>query len=334
MTFEQNVDLQPLTTFHTRGAVARRFYRICSEQDAIDFAEHVAPNAQDVFVLGGGSNILVTRPIEVVAHVEIYGRQIVEETQATVTVRIGAGENWHSCVTWAVAHGWAGIEALALIPGTAGAAPIQNIGAYGQQLSDVCQWVEGVDLSSGKPRRFSAVECHFGYRDSIFKGELAGKFLVTAVGIRLAKQESAAIVYPELAQSLAGVVKPTIEDVFVHVVQLRKRKLPPPELGSAGSFFKNPIVPFDVASMLSSQYPTMPQYPSNGAVKLSAGWLIEQCGYKGVRRGDVGVYDRHALVLVNWGSAQGDEVVRLASEIKDAVRTRFGIELEEEVIIV
>ncbi len=259
---------------------------------------------------------------------------MVEEGANIVTVRLGAGERWHECVEWAVSEGWAGIEALALIPGTVGAAPIQNIGAYGQQLSDVCLWVEGIEIPSGQLRTLTADECRFGYRDSIFKHDLAGTFIITAVTIRLEKRREAAVAYPELARALDGVATPTISDVFECVVRLRQRKLPPPEVGSAGSFFKNPIVPLPVAASLAERYPTMPQFPFNGAVKLSAGWLIEQCGFKGVRRGDVGVYDRHALVLVNWGAAQGTEVVRLAAEIKDAVRARFGIELEEEVIIV
>ncbi|KXB98138.1 MAG: hypothetical protein AA908_01675 [Chlorobi bacterium NICIL-2] len=334
MRFQQNVDLGPLTTFRTRGAVARRFYWIESERDAREFATAVVPSASDWLLLGGGSNVLPTRTIEVAACMQLAGRRVVEEGPDLVTVRLGAGERWHGCVEWAVSQGWAGIEALALIPGTVGAAPIQNIGAYGQQLSDVCQWVEGIELPSGQLRTLTADECHFGYRDSIFKHELAGRFIITAVAIRLVKRREATVAYPELAHALDGNARPTISDVFECVVRLRQRKLPPPEVGSAGSFFKNPVVPVQVAASLAERYPTMPQFPFNGAIKLSAGWLIEQCGFKGVRRGDVGVYDRHALVLVNWGAAQGTDVVRLAAEIKDAVRARFGIELEEEVIIV
>ncbi|GIV52132.1 MAG: UDP-N-acetylenolpyruvoylglucosamine reductase [Candidatus Kapaibacterium sp.] len=334
MRFQQNVDLGPLTTFRTRGAVAQQFYWIESERDAREFATAVVPSASDWLLLGGGSNVLPTRTIEVAACMQLPGRRVVEEGPDAVTVRLGAGERWHACVQWAVSQGWAGIEAMALIPGTVGAAPIQNIGAYGQQLSDVCQWVEGIEIPSGELRTLPADECRFGYRDSIFKHELASTFIITAVAIRLVKRQEATVAYPELARALDGIARPTISDVFECVVRLRQRKLPPPDVGSAGSFFKNPIVPVQVAASLAERYPSMPQFPFNGAIKLSAGWLIEQCGFKGVRRGDVGVYDRHALVLVNWGAAQGTDVVRLAAEIKDAVRARFGIELEEEVIIV
>lgn len=334
MRFQQNVELGPLTTFRTRGAVARRFYWLESERDAQGFATTIAPSARQWLLLGGGSNVLPTRPLDVGACIQLSGRTVVEEGPDVVTLRLGAGEQWHGCVEWAVSQGWAGIEALALIPGTVGAAPIQNIGAYGQQLSDVCQWVEGIEIPSGQLRRLTADACCFGYRDSIFKHDLVGKFIITAVGIGLVKRQQATVAYPELARALDGIAVPTIRDVFECVVRLRRRKLPPPEVGSAGSFFKNPIVPMQVASSLAERFPTMPQYPSNGAVKLSAGWLIEYCGFKGIRRGDVGVYDRHALVLVNWGAAQGTEVLRLATEIKEAVREKFGIELEEEVIIV
>ncbi|MCX7930523.1 MAG: UDP-N-acetylmuramate dehydrogenase [Chlorobi bacterium] len=334
MTIEHNVDSSQLTTFRTRGAVAEQLYHLETVDDVVEFARYVAPQRRQWLVLGGGSNMLLVHSVECAARVEITDRRIIEETASRVILRLGAGLHWHSCVEWAVANGWAGIEAMALIPGTVGAAPIQNIGAYGQQLSDVCRWVEGVDVYSGRTVTLAAQDCHFGYRDSVFKRERKGNFIITAIGVELEKRTDARVAYDELARRLTTRDTVTISDIFETVVTLRRGKLPPDDIGSAGSFFKNPVVELHRAAQLAERYPDMPRYQQNGAVKLSAGWLIEQCGYKGIRRGDAGVYDRHALVLVNYGTARGEDILRLAAEIKAAVHERFGVELEEEVIIV
>jgi UDP-N-acetylmuramate dehydrogenase len=334
MVIERDIESHQLTTFRTRGAVVRELYRLGSLDDAIAFASEIAPKTSHWLVLGGGSNVLLVRSIPCAARMEIADRSIVEESSTHVVLRLGGGLSWHSCVEWAVSNGWAGIEAMALIPGTVGAAPIQNIGAYGQQLSDVCRWVEGVEVPSGRAVTLSAAECRFGYRDSVFKRQRKGAFIVTAIGIELEKRTEAHVAYDELARRLSDRRSVTIGDVFEAVVAVRRSKLPPDELGSAGSFFKNPVVEPDVAAALLERFPTMPHYQQNGAMKLSAGWLIEQCGFKGVRRGDAGVYERHALVLVNHGAARGAEILALADEIKSAVRERFGVELEEEVNII
>ncbi len=334
MIVQTNVDLQPLTTFRTRGAVALNFYQANSLDDMLQLASSVILPASDWLILGGGSNLLLTRSIDHVVQLTINHRRVLDESDQDVVVELGAGNNWHDCVEWAVANGWAGIEAMALIPGTVGAAPIQNIGAYGQQFSDVCLWVEGVEIPGGVFRRLERDECRFGYRDSIFKRQLRGRFMVTSVGLRLEKRRHTTVAYAELARAMEHIAHPTIEDVFSHVMALRRSKLPPEDLGSAGSFFKNPVVSYQTAAALLERFPSMPQYPANGAIKLSAGWLIEHCGFKGVRRGDEGVYDRHALVLVNYGNAHAADILHLAGEIKDAVGDRFGVELEEEVVIV
>ncbi len=334
MIVQTNVDLQPLTTLRTRGAVAHNFYRANSLDEMLQLASSVMLPTSDWLILGGGSNLLVTRAVDHVVQLNINHRRIIEESDRDVVIELGAGNSWHDCVEWAVANGWAGIEAMALIPGTVGAAPIQNIGAYGQQFSDVCLWVEGIEVPAGVLRRLERDECQFGYRDSIFKHQLRNRFLVTSVGLRLEKRRHTTVAYAELARAMEHVATPTIEDVFSHVIALRRSKLPPDDVGSAGSFFKNPVVPSQIATALLEKFPSMPHYPANGATKLSAGWLIEHCGFKGVRRGDAGVYDRHALVLVNYGNAHAADILRLAGEIKDAVRDRFGVELEEEVVIV
>lgn len=334
MTIAYDIDLRPFTTFRTHEAFARQFYVLTREEDAIEFAMTYASRLSDILILGGGSNMLITRPVEAVVQVQINHRSIVDETSSHVVIRLGAGEMWHDCVAWAVSQGWAGIEAMALIPGTVGAAPIQNIGAYGQQFSDTCQWIEAVHLPSGRKMTFRAEECRFGYRDSRFKSEWKGSFIITAVGLKLEKRPTTTVHYQELRQALGERPEVTIQEVFECVINLRRSKLPPPTLGNAGSFFKNPIVPGEVALALAARYPSMPMHAYNGSVKLSAGWLIEQCGYKGIRRGDAGVYDRHALVLVNYGNARGKDILSLAREIKHAVQAQFGVELEEEVIIV
>lgn len=334
MIVEHDVELGAITTFRTTGARASNFYRLLSLDDVMYFASEIARSGNEWLVLGGGSNVLLTRSLDHVARVELDRQEIVEENKDNIIVRLEAGVSWHSCVEWAVNNGWSGIEAMALIPGSVGAAPIQNIGAYGQQLSDSCLWVEGVTVPEGNLQVLSAEHCRFGYRDSVFKHLLRNKFIITAVALSLQKSSHAEVHYAELQRALAPLAFPTIRDVFECVIRLRTKKLPPPELGNAGSFFKNPIISHQDAQRLLEQYPTMPYYPSNGAIKLSAGWLIEQCGYKGKRYGSVGVYEHHALVLVNFGDASGNQVVELAEQIKRDVRSRFGLELEEEVLIV
>lgn len=294
-------------------------------------------------MLGGGSNMLFTRDVEVAAKVAIAGRQIVHEDDRHVVVEFGAGEVWHECVAWAVQQGWGGIENLALIPGNIGAAPIQNIGAYGVELTSVFEQLRGVDVHSSELRTIAHAECRFGYRDSIFKQELKNSFVITAVQLRLNKQPQVNADYKDVRQELEAlkINTPSISDIFNAVIAIRRRKLPDPQhIGNAGSFFKNPVVSkqaFEhVVGVLASELNvSVPHYVvSETEVKIPAAWLIEQCGFKGIRRGAVGVHAHQALVVVHYGGGKGSDAYALACDIRNAVEERFAIRLEMEVNII
>ncbi|MFM8178694.1 MAG: UDP-N-acetylmuramate dehydrogenase, partial [Candidatus Kapaibacterium sp.] len=251
--------------------------------------------------------------------------------------RFASGEIWHDCVTWAVDRSFAGMENLALIPGTMGAAPIQNIGAYGVEVESVIEAVHAVRLDTGELLHVSRKECAFGYRDSVFKNGLRNACFITAVDCRLMKRAPIDVSYAELSREIAdnGIANPGIRDVFDAVVAIRTRKLPDVRvLGNAGSFFKNPVVSPAAAHTLADAYPDMPMFATDNGMKLSAAWLIDRCGCKGLRRGDAAVYEGHALVLVNHGRASGRELLDLAGEVGATVRERFGVELEIEVRII
>ena len=290
------------------------------------------------FVLGGGSNLILTGDFDgLVLHVRIPGRERIAEDADAWIVRAGAGENWHDFVRWTLGRGWPGLENLSLIPGTVGAAPIQNIGAYGLEMAERFQQLEAVDLETGETVGFDRAACRFGYRDSVFKREAAGRYLITAVTFRLPKRWQPVTRYADLARELEarGIANPTARDVSDAVVAIRSRKLPDPaHIGNAGSFFKNPVVDAATFARLVARHPDLPHYPqADGAVKLAAGWLIERCGWKGRTLGSAGVYERQALVLVNRGGARGADVLRLARAIQASVRATFGVELEPEPVI-
>ena len=290
------------------------------------------------FILGGGSNLVLTGDFAgLILQVRIAGRQPVAEEAEAWLVQAGAGENWHDFVNWTLASGWPGLENLALIPGTVGAAPIQNIGAYGLEMAERFHELAAVDLETGEPVTFDRAACQFGYRDSVFKREAAGRYLVTSVTFRLPKRWQPITRYGELAQELAArrLSQPTARQVAEAVMAIRVRKLPDPaRIGNVGSFFKNPVVNAATFTRLAKRYPEVPRYPqSDGTVKLAAGWLIEQCGWKGRSLGAVGVYEQQALVLVNHGGARGADVLRLAQAIQDSVRAEFGVELEPEPVL-
>ena len=290
------------------------------------------------FVLGGGSNLILTGDFDgLVLHARIAGRALVAEDDDARIVRAGAGENWHDFVRWTLERGWPGLENLALIPGTVGAAPIQNIGAYGLEMAERFERLEAVDLATGETVAFDRAACRFGYRDSAFKREAAGRYLIVAVTFRLPKRWRPAIGYAELARELEAreIAAPTARDIAEAVIAVRSRKLPDPaRLGNAGSFFKNPVVDAATFAALAARYPDMPRYPQpDGAVKLAAGWLVERCGWKGKNLGPVGVYEKQALVLVNRGGARGEDVLRLARAIRASVRGMFGVELELEPVV-
>ncbi len=334
---QEYVSLKPYNTFGVESA-ARWFARVHDEESVRSLACSSLLRENPHLILGGGSNVLFVGNVNaVVIHNECKGIDIIEEDDETILVRFAAGEVWHECVAWAMERSLGGMENLALIPGTMGAAPIQNIGAYGAEVESVIETVHAVHLGSGERLTLSREDCAFGYRDSIFKNDLKGACFITAVECRLRKRSPVNLSYGELARELEknGTSDPDVKDVFHAVVAIRTRKLPDVRvLGNAGSFFKNPVVSANVAEALKSSHPEAPAFTAEDGVKLSAAWLIDTCGCKGLRRGDAAVYDRHALVLVNHGSATGREILDLAWEVRDRVGDRFGVELEIEVRVI
>lgn len=336
MTIAENVSLRPFNTFGI-DAHARRFAEVtrADELPALRKA-----GLRPALVLGGGSNILLTRDVDgLVLKNSIHGIQVLREFENKVWVKAGGGENWHSFVQWAVAQGFGGVENLSLIPGTVGAAPIQNIGAYGVELKDVFVRLEAFDWESGRFVQFSKPACRFGYRDSVFKHEGKGRYLITAVVFSLQKkQHRLNTSYGDIQKTLAAmqVNQPDIATVSEAVIRIRSSKLPDPaQIGNCGSFFKNPETERGVLERIRATHPHVVAYDlPDGRVKIPAGWLIEQCGWKGKRVGNTGCYEKQALVLVNYGGATGAEVKQLAADIIASVRHTFGISLEPEVNMV
>lgn len=289
-----------------------------------------------VVPLGEGSNVVLLPKIDaLVLQVQLTGRELLQRDDEQVLLRVGAGENWHALVAWTLAAGYCGLENLALIPGTVGAAPVQNIGAYGLELGPFVAAVHALRCADASPLRLSQADCRFGYRDSVFRQALRDKVVITHVDLRLPLQATAEFSYPGLREALAqrGVAgSPTPQAVFEAVVALRRAKLPDPaQEPNVGSFFKNPILPLAQAEALRRDHPELPLYPAGPAQsKLAAAWLIERAGWKGVRRGAVGVHPGHALVLVNYGADSGSEVLDLAAEIQASVQAQFGVLLELE----
>ena len=333
--FQPDVSLLPYNTF---GLPARAawFAEVQSEEAFVQALHH---NREPVFILGGGSNILFTRDWPgVVIHNNIRGISIVRTFRNRVWVRVGAGENWHGFVRWAVEQGYGGVENLSLIPGSAGAAPVQNIGAYGVELKDVFVGLHAIELASGRARYFNRAAGRFGYRDSFFKQEGKSRYCITSITLSLTThQHRLNTSYGDIQKNLAsnGVLHPTPADISAAVIQIRSSKLPDPAvLGNCGSFFKNPETERSVYERIRQTHPGAPCYDlPGGQVKIPAGWLIEQCGWKGKRVGNTGCYEKQALVLVNYGGATGAEVKSLAFAIIDSVEKTFGIRLEPEVNI-
>lgn len=288
----------------------------------------------DVVALGQGSNVVLAGDLEaLVLRLQTRGMEILEDRGDTVLLRVAAGEDWHGLVQWTLQHGFHGLENLALIPGTAGAAPIQNIGAYGVELESFVERVHALEISSGDSLSLDAAECRFSYRDSIFKGELRDRTLITAIELRLPRQSAVNISYPALEDYFRDRDGRDVTpgDVFAAVVDIRSAKLPDPAtFPNAGSFFKNPVVTPERARELASAFPGMPQFPQGDGVKLPAAWLIEHCGWKGYRDQGIGVHPQHALVLVNYGGDSGEQLLALADRIAASVRDSFVIELEIE----
>jgi len=357
MLVEKNASLQPYNTF---GIVARAetLVRVRSVEDLKAFRADPVRGQAPVFVLGGGSNVVLTGDVStVVLKMEIRGRRLVQETPGAWIVEVGAGEPWHDTVAWTLAQGWPGLENLALIPGTVGAAPVQNIGAYGVELQDRFDSLDALDLATGQTFTLDAAQCAFGYRDSVFKhapstaGQpgslprgmgLAGRAVITQVRFRLPKPWKPELGYLELERRAAelGGAQPTAQQIFDWVCEIRRAKLPDPAvLGNAGSFFKNPTVTPEQCQDIIARDPKIVHYPMpDGSIKLAAGWLIDACGWKGKTVGKAGVYEKQALVLVNRGHGQdsvtGGEVMTLAKAIQTSVYERFGIRLEPEPVVI
>lgn len=338
ITIEKN---KPLASYTTLGiaAAAEYFAVVRSKADVIEAIGWAKANQRPIFVLGGGSNLLVAKKVRgLMLKNEIRGRQIVQENKGTVVIEARSGENWSKFVDYTVSKGWYGLENLSLVYGTVGAAPIQNIGAYGAELKDCFSALVAIDLKTGRERRFSAAECRFGYRDSVFKGRLKGRYFIFSVSFILKKKASLRLDYGSIREVLAaqGITKPTLRQVAETVKSIRRHKLPDPATQpNAGSFFKNIEVSAVRYRRLQSQYPGMPGWPAgDGRVKIPSAWLIEASGFKGKRFGPVGMHDRQALVMVNHDGATPAQALGLSRRIKIAVRKRFGLDLQEEINII
>ena len=339
MQILQDISLQPYNTFGIE-AKARYWVAVTSVTQLQELLR--LPDYFDVpkLILGGGSNVLFTQDFEGLAiKMDIQGVTVVEEDEEHVWVQAGAGVNWHALVMYSIEQGYGGLENMSLIPGTVGAAPMQNIGAYGVEMKDVFVSLEAVSIASGDLRTFSHADCQFGYRNSVFKQQYKGQYIITAVTLRLDKQPTVNTSYGAIEETLAQLLsdrphdKPSIREVSQAVINIRRSKLPDPtQIGNAGSFFKNPVISRKHFNDLQTRYENIPGYPvSDQEVKVPAGWLIEQCGWKGKRLGAIGVHDKQALVLVNYGGGKGKDIKELAYQIQESVKQKFNIAIEPEV---
>ena len=346
MIVEPNVSLAAHNSFGI-VAKARALVRVRSEDDVRMVLADPELRDQPKFVLGGGSNIVITGDVKpLVLKVEVAGKRVVSEGPKATIIEAGAGENWHDFVTWTLEQGFPGMENLALIPGTVGGTPVQNVGAYGVELQDRFESLDAIDLQTGKLFTLHAAQCAFRYRDSIFKHHaskdndlgLAGRALILRVRFLLPKPWKPVIGYVDLQRKVheTGIANPDARQIYDWVCAIRATKLPDPRvIGNAGSFFKNPTVTPDQCQDIIAREPNIVHYPMpDGSVKLAAGWLIDACGWKGKSVGNAGVYEKQALVLVNRGGATGGEVVTLARAIQTSVYERFGIRLEPEPVVV
>lgn len=329
----------PLKDLNTFGVAANaRYYAAFDSIASLNDILSKYPG-QPLLILGGGSNVLLTKDFDgLVLKNDIRGIRKVSEDAEFVYIKAGAGENWHQFVLYTIEHGWGGLENLSLIPGCVGASPMQNIGAYGVEIKDVFEQLTAFHLNERSNYTFRAQACEFGYRESVFKRKYKGQFVIANVTFKLRKQPVLNTSYGAIAAELKarGIEHPTIRDVSDVVISIRQSKLPDPkETGNAGSFFKNPSITIPQFDELKKKYPDMVAYLNpDGTMKLAAGWLIEQAGWKGYRQGDAGVHARQALVLVNHGQATGAEIVALSEQIIASVKEKFGVELEREVNIV
>lgn len=335
----ENLSLKPYNTFGI-DVDAEYFSSFSNVDDLRELLSYIEKNKiGQSLVLGGGSNILLLKDYPgIVLKNELKGIEVINEDEEHLYIKAGAGENWHQFVMHCVRHDYAGVENLSLIPGNVGASPMQNIGAYGVEIKDVFYQLEAMHIEEKEIHTFKLEDCHFGYRESVFKNKAKGQYVITSVTYRLNKVPQYNTSYGAIKQELEkmGVTLPTIQSISQAVINIRSSKLPNPfEIGNAGSFFKNPQVPVDDYNRLKDTYPSIVGFPVNeSTTKVAAGWLIEQCGWKGYRKGDAGCYPQQALVLVNYGKATGRDIFELSEEIIESVKTKFGVELEREVNLV
>lgn len=337
MNIRENISLKPYNTFGIEVG-ARFFAEVSSADDVREVCAERSFQNISKLILGGGSNILFTKDFEgVVIKNNFRGIEVVSENDDNIFLKAGAGENWHGFVMHCINNNYAGIENLSLIPGNVGAGPMQNIGAYGVELKDVFYELEALEIASGELTKFSAADCNFGYRESVFKNIHRDKFIITAVTLKLSKIPVFNTSYGAIEQELEkiGVQELSIAAISKAVCNIRSSKLPDPkEIGNAGSFFKNPVISKEFYEQIKAEFPAVVSYPFGSDMKLAAGWLIEQCGWKGFRQGDFGVHKNQALVLVNYGRANGTEIFKLSEEVINSVQKKFGVLLEREVNIV
>jgi UDP-N-acetylmuramate dehydrogenase len=335
MNFQSNFQLKEYNTFGI-SATAKEFVAVSNPTELAT----VLKSNQNIFVLGGGSNMLLTQNIDkLVVHINLKGIEVTKEDENNVWVKAQAGENWHEFVLYCIEHNYGGIENLSLIPGNVGTTPIQNIGAYGVEIKDTFDNCTAMEIASQELKSFDKTSCNFGYRESIFKNELKNQYIITDVTFKLTKKNhnintSYGAIDVELAKN--NISNPTLKQVSDAVIAIRQSKLPnPKELGNSGSFFKNPIITKTDYEKIKLHYPEIPHYVvSETEVKVPAGWLIEQAGFKGKRFGDAGIHKNQALVLVNYGNATGQEILAVAKDIQNTILEKYSIQIEAEVNVI
>jgi len=335
MNIQNDHSLENLNTFGVK-AHAKYFAEINCTEDLIDILKSKKFAQEQSLILGGGSNLLFTSDFDgLILKVQVKGIHVVKEDDDYFWVKAGGGVVWQELVESCIKANFGGIENLSLIPGTVGAAPIQNIGAYGVEIKDYCEAVEAIDLENGEKRYFSNHECHFGYRDSIFKNELRDRYLITNVLFRLLKRPILNIDYGQVRSTLedTGKTEFTIRDVSEAIIRIRTAKLPDPaKIGNAGSFFKNPVISRELFNAIKKSFPEIPHYDQpDSSVKIPAAWMIDQCGLKGKKHNSAAVHKLQPLVIINEGGATGDDIVKLSEEVQQKVKNKFGIQLEPEV---
>jgi len=338
MEIFENKSLKPYNTFGIE-ANTRYFSKVYSVGELKEIICWANQNNQPILLINGGSNMLLTKDWDgITIRIDLKGIEILKEDEDWAWVKVESGENWHQFVMWALKNDFGGLENLSLIPGRAGTAPIQNIGAYGVEIKDSMTELTALEISTLKIRKFTNSECKFGYRDSVFKNELKGKYVILDATFRLSKRNH--VLHTDYGAILSelerlGVENPRIQDVSRAVIHIRERKLPDPaEIGNSGSFFKNPVIQAEEFKKLKEKFPNIQGHEKNGSFKIAAGWLIEKAGWKGKRFGDAGVHQNQALVLVNYGNATGKEIYDLSQNILEDIYRKFGIMLEREVNII